>query len=93
MEVTQARSDLWVQASLIQKQLRQLFFPDGIAFDEKRFVRLPEGMAIELVVDDESSDLSDQERRALHAAYRHRGRLPKRAVSASEILDELRRRR
>ena len=33
-------SDLWVQASLIQKQrLQQLFFPDGIAFDGRRFVR------------------------------------------------------
>jgi hypothetical protein len=33
-------SDLWVQASLSQKQrLQQLFFPDGIAFDGKRFVR------------------------------------------------------
>src|SRR5438552_18818450 len=33
-------SDLWVQASLNQKQrLQQLFFPDGIAFDGKRFVR------------------------------------------------------
>jgi len=31
---------LWVQASLNQKQrLQQLFFPDGIAFDGKRFVR------------------------------------------------------
>jgi len=33
-------SNLWVQASLDQKQrLQQLFFPDGIAFDGKRFVR------------------------------------------------------
>ena len=33
-------SDLWVQASLNQKQrLQQLFFPEGIAFDGKRFVR------------------------------------------------------
>ena len=33
-------SDLWVQASLNQKQrLQQLFFPDGIAFEGKRFVR------------------------------------------------------
>ncbi len=33
-------ADLWVQASLNQKQrLQQLFFPDGIAFDGKRFVR------------------------------------------------------
>ena len=32
--------DLWVQASLNQKQrLQQLFFPDGIGFDGKRFVR------------------------------------------------------
>ena len=33
-------ADLWVQASLNQKQrLQQLFFPDGIAFDGKQFVR------------------------------------------------------
>jgi len=33
-------SDLWVQASLNQRQrLQQLFFPDGIAFDGKQFVR------------------------------------------------------
>ena len=32
-------SDLWVQASLEQRQrFQQLFFPDGIAFDGKRFV-------------------------------------------------------
>ena len=32
-------SDLWVQASLDQRQrFQQLFFPDGIAFDGKRFV-------------------------------------------------------
>ena len=33
-------SDLWVQASLDQRQrLQQLFFPEGVAFDGKRFVR------------------------------------------------------
>lgn len=33
-------SDLWVQASLHQRhRLQELFFPDGIAFDGKRFVR------------------------------------------------------
>lgn len=33
-------SDLWVQASLNQRQrLQQLFFPDGIAFNGKQFVR------------------------------------------------------
>jgi hypothetical protein len=32
--------DLWVQASLEQRQrFQQLFFPDGIAFDGIRFVR------------------------------------------------------
>jgi hypothetical protein len=31
--------DLWVQASLEQRQrFQQLFFPDGIAFDGNRFV-------------------------------------------------------
>jgi hypothetical protein len=33
-------SDLWVQASLNQKQrLQQLFIGDGVAFDGKQFVR------------------------------------------------------
>ena len=33
-------ADLWVQASLEQRQrLQQLFFPEGIAFDGKEFVR------------------------------------------------------
>jgi hypothetical protein len=33
-------ADLWVQASLEQRQrFQQLFFPEGIAFDGKRFVR------------------------------------------------------
>jgi len=33
-------SDLWVQASLNQKQrLQQLFFPEGVAFDGNRFNR------------------------------------------------------
>jgi hypothetical protein len=33
-------ADLWVQASLEPRQrFRQLFFPDGIAFDGNRFVR------------------------------------------------------
>jgi hypothetical protein len=33
-------ADLWVQASLDQKQrLQQLFFPEGLRFDGKRLVR------------------------------------------------------
>jgi hypothetical protein len=33
-------SDLWVQASLEQRQrLQQVFFPGGVVFDGKRFVR------------------------------------------------------
>ena len=33
-------ADLWVQASLNQKQrLQQLFFGDGVAFDGQQFVR------------------------------------------------------
>jgi hypothetical protein len=32
-------SNLWVQSSLAQKQrLQQVFFPDGVRFDEKRLV-------------------------------------------------------
>ena len=35
-----AAADLWVQASLDQRQrLQQLFFPDGISFDGNGFVR------------------------------------------------------
>ena len=38
-ELTRA-SDLWVQASLEQRQrFQQLFFPERIAYDGKRFVR------------------------------------------------------
>jgi hypothetical protein len=56
---------------------------------------LPEGTTIDLVADDESDDLSDVERRALHDALSlswesaEAGRLR----SASAILDELRQRR
>ena len=33
-------ADLWVQSSLDQRQrLQQLFFPEGVAFDGKRFDR------------------------------------------------------
>ena len=33
-------ADLWVQASLEQRQrFQQLFFPEGISFDGKSFVR------------------------------------------------------
>ena len=33
------KADLWVQASLEQRQqFQQLFFPDGIAFDGNRFI-------------------------------------------------------
>jgi hypothetical protein len=33
-------SDLWVQSSLDQRQrLQRLFFPEGVAFDGKRFDR------------------------------------------------------
>jgi hypothetical protein len=35
-------SDLWIQASLAQRQqLQKLFFPDGILFDENAIVRTP----------------------------------------------------
>jgi hypothetical protein len=38
--------DLWVQASLEQRQrFQQLFFPDGIAFDGKGFVGNPRNRA------------------------------------------------
>ena len=56
---------------------------------------LPEGTVIELVADDEGDDLTDEERRALHAALSaswtsaEAGRLRQ----ASETLSELRQRR
>lgn len=38
--VLPSAANLWVQASLDQKQrLQQLFFPDGVGFDGKRLVR------------------------------------------------------
>ncbi len=38
--VLPSASNLWVQASLNQKQrLQQVFFPDGVVFDGKRLVR------------------------------------------------------
>jgi hypothetical protein len=56
---------------------------------------LPDGTVIDLVADDEGDDLTDDERRALHAALSaswtsaEAGHLR----PASAILDELRRRR
>lgn len=56
---------------------------------------LPDGTVIDLVADDEGDDLTDEERRALHAALSaswtsaEAGRLR----SAAEIIDELRQRR
>jgi len=56
---------------------------------------LPEGTVVDLVVDDEGDDLSDEERRALHEALAsswesaEAGQLR----PASDVLDELRRRR
>ncbi len=36
---TQVASNLWNQSSLAQKQrLQQVFFPDGVRFDEKKLV-------------------------------------------------------
>jgi hypothetical protein len=56
---------------------------------------LPDGTVVDLVVDDQDDDLVEEERRALHEALSRSwnsveaGRLK----PASEILDELRRRR
>jgi len=58
---------------------------------------LPEGTVVELVVDDESDDLSEDERRRLHdglsASWKSAkaGRLrPASAIPASAIIEELR---
>ena len=56
---------------------------------------LPEGTVIDLIVDDEGDDLSDDERRTLHAALSASWKSAEAGHlrPASAILDELRRRR
>ncbi len=56
---------------------------------------LPEGTVIDLVADDEGDNLTDEERRALHAALSASWTSAEagRCRPATEILDELRQRR
>jgi hypothetical protein len=56
---------------------------------------LPEGTIVDLVADDAGDDLTDDERRALHDALSRSWESAEagRLRPASEILDELRRRR
>ena len=56
---------------------------------------LPDGTTIDLVADDEGDDLTDEERLALHQALSKSSESAEagRLRPASEILDELRRRR
>jgi hypothetical protein len=56
---------------------------------------LPEGTVIDLVADDEGDNLTDEERRILHDALSASWKSAEtgRLRPASEILDELRRRR
>ena len=56
---------------------------------------LPDGTIVNLVADDEGDDLTDEERRALHDALSASWQSADagRSRPASEILDELRRRR
>ena len=56
---------------------------------------LPEGTVIELVADDDGDDLTEQERRALHEALSASWASAEAGClrPASEIIDELRRRR
>lgn len=56
---------------------------------------LPDGMVIDLVADDEGDDLSEGERRALHEALSQSWGSAEagRVRPASDVLDELRRRR
>jgi len=56
---------------------------------------LPEGTVVSLVADDEGDDLTDDERRALHESLAASWQSVEagRVRPASEILDELRRRR
>ncbi|MBM3461081.1 MAG: hypothetical protein FJX76_03170 [Armatimonadetes bacterium] len=56
---------------------------------------LPDGTVLDLVVDDEGDDLSEEERRALHQVIARAWESVKagRAFSAEEVLGDLRRRR
>ena len=56
---------------------------------------LPEGTELELVVDDDRDDLTDQERQALHEALLTSSSSAEagRSRPSSELIDELRRRR
>ena len=56
---------------------------------------LPEGTELELVVDDDRDDLTDQERQALHEALLTSWSSAEagRSRPSSELIDELRRRR
>lgn len=56
---------------------------------------LPEGTVIDLVIDDDGDDLTDDERRALHDALSASSRSAEAGHlrPATRILDELRRRR
>jgi len=56
---------------------------------------LPEGTVINLVADDQGDDLSDEERRALHETLAGSWKSAEAGClrPASELLDELRRRR
>jgi hypothetical protein len=75
------------------RQLRARVEKGRLVLDEP--TALPEGTVVDLVVDDEGDDLTDDERRALHEALNESwssgeaGRLR----PASAILDDLRRRR
>lgn len=56
---------------------------------------LPDGTVIDLVADDEGDDLTEEERRALHEALSASWKSAEagRLRPASEVLDELRKRR
>lgn len=53
---------------------------------------LPEGMVLDLVIDDEGDELSEEERRVLHAAIQRGWRSVEqgKAIPAEEVLRELR---
>ena len=53
---------------------------------------LPEGLVLDLVIDDEGDDLTDEERSALHAALRRGSHSLERGegVPAEDVLRELR---
>jgi hypothetical protein len=79
--------------SIHMSRLRARVQKGRLVLDEP--TTLPEGTVVDLVVDDEGDDLTDEERRALHGALSASWKSAEAGDlrPGSAILDELRRRR